>query len=410
MSNTREDHVEALLAEIAIQVPEMAPALARIRMEVVDEAGFVARLGRPGIAAIRRDGQGYILDRVVDEDPHKVKMLLAHEALHLVVERVARIEDLAGGAWDGDHMRANIAADRWINQILCDVGLATPERVNSLGGVLPPDNAKESDIMDLWRLERAQGKNKPKNSGKAMAGCTPDPGGDEAEGEGPGEGDNPGEGQGPGPEDMQRHTEAHAIMAGLASMSPAVRKLVNPPPPKSRWQDVVREAASCARGMGGGIRPRNTRAKLGRRSTEEVPKAGHRTRKPQLVVVVDISGSMSGLLDDVIREASAVASLAKVHLVLHDASVLFSGQWEKGKSRISPAGGTTFGPAIEEAARVARGWDGESVVVHLTDGFPCDSWPHVPQDFRAGYAAIFGGYEVQAPGRWRTRHVDKVKK
>lgn len=401
-NGARQSHIEALLAELAMRTPELAPALARIEMNVVTDGEFASRVGRPGIAAIRRNGVGYITDKFADEDAEDVKMVLAHEALHLVVERVARIEDMAGGAWDGDYPRANIATDRWINQILVDVGICAKEQVEKFHGVLPQLGHEQNDVMDIWRAERAQ--KKSQGAGQAMAGCNP---GDLP---GEGEGDQDAQDGGQDPQDVRAHQEAHSILAGMASQSPALRKLIAPPPPKARWQDVMREAASCARGLGGGVRPTTTRAKLGRRSQEEIPRPGIRTRKPQLVVVVDISGSMSGLLDEVLAESDAISSLAHVHLVLHDAKVLFSGQYKKGRDKIAPAGGTTFAPAIYEAARVAEKWDGESVVVHLTDGCPCDEWPEVPTAFRVGYVAIFGGYEVKGPGRWRTRHVDKMGK
>lgn len=398
-NSARQAHVEALLAELAMQLPELAPALARLEFRVLDAAGVTSFAGIPTFAAMNFQGHGVILDKFVDGNPELVKMVLAHESLHLVCERVARVSDLAGPAWDGDEMRANVALDRWINQILCDLGLATPERVNKIHGVLPKQGQEQADLMDIWRAEAKQQRKKVQG---AMGGCAP-------QGRRPGEGEgNPSDGiqESPG-EAAQRHQEAHSILAGLASMSPTLAKIISPPPSKARWQDVIREAAACARGLGGGLRPTTTRAKLGRRSSEAVPKPGIRTRRPQLVIVVDISGSMTGLLDKVVAESEALASMAHIHLVLHDAAVLFSGQYKKGRDKIAPAGGTTFGPAVQEAARVAAAWDGESVVVHMTDGCPGDQWPDVPSGFRAGYAAIFGGYDIKAPGRWRTRHIDR---
>lgn len=388
------DRVEYLLAEVAIQVPELAPALARISLEEMSPEQILQNTGgATHVAYIHLNGRGGISSKLIDDNPSTAKMVIGHEALHLVCERVARIEDLSGPQWDGDYRRANIAADRWINQILVDLGITTPAAVNELGGVLPGKGQEEWDLLELWR---AEGKGRGKAQGGTMAGCAPS-----------GSRQTPQDAQG-GQEDIDRDQEAHSILAGLASMAPGLRRMVNPPPPSVRWQDVLHEAAAAARGAGMSNRPRVTRSKLGRRSSPEVPKPGQATRRPQLVVVVDISGSMSGLLDQVVGECEAIAKMAHTHLILHDSAVLFSGQYKKGRDKITPCGGTDFGPAIAEAARVVKAWPGRSAVVHLTDGCPCGDWPDVPADFSSGYAGIFGGYTITAPGRWRTRRCDPV--
>jgi len=393
------DRCEYLLAELAITVPELAPALARINMTEAPssevQAAAKALGGDTTIGFISLTGTGMIASEVLDQDLEGAKMVLAHEAMHLVASRVARIKDLAGPQWDGNHARANIAADRWINQILVDLRVCTEAKVKEWGGALPKDGMAEADLMDIWRAEPKS----TKNSGKPMAGCAPHGGKDEAT-----EGDKEADG------DLERDQEAHSILAGMSTYSATLRKMINPPPPTVRWQDVLHEAAAAARGAGISARPRVTRAKWGRRSTPEIPKPGKASRKPQLVVVVDISGSMSGLLDSVVAETDAIGKHSHVHLVLHDAAVLFSGQYKKGRDHIRPCGGTDFTPAIREAERVVKTWPGRSVVVHLTDGFPCGEWPDVPADFSAGYAGIFGdaGSGIKGPGKWRTRRCGKV--
>lgn len=384
------DRIEHLLAELALQCPELAPALARLHMTTATpEELSRASGGMTTVATINRNGVGQISGELVEERPALARMVLAHEALHLVAERVARIDTLAGPAWDGDYRRANTALDRWINQLIVDMAVCSAADVQTLGGALPQAGMEEADLLDIWRAEpKAQ-----KNAGAAMNGCAP---GDDEE-EGGGEGETPSQGG-------ERQQEAHSVLAGLASYSPSLRKMVSPPPPTVRWQDVLHEAAAAARGAGQSARPRQTRAKWGRRSSDDIPKPGISARKPQLVVIVDISGSMSGLLDEVVAETEALSSQAGIRLVLHDAKVLFSGEYKKGRDRISPAGGTDFSPAIAESTRHAREWPGRSVVIHLTDGFPCGNWPDVPGDFAAGFCGIFGGYDVSAPGRWRTRH------
>lgn len=381
------DRCEHLLAELALQHPELAPALARIHMtEMSPDDLRRSSGGFTSIAMMNRNGQGHISSELLDDNKHHARMVLAHEALHLVTERVARIEDMAGPQWDGDYARANISMDRWINQLLVDMSVCSKSDVEALGGFLPKQGMEEADIMDLWRAETVR-----KAKG-AMGGCSPDGDGGESGDENQGE------------------QEAHGILAGLASYSPSLRKMYSPPPPTVRWQDVLHEAAAAARGAGHSNRPRQTRAKWGRRSSDDVPKPGVATRKPQLVVIVDVSGSMAGLLDQVLAETEAIAASAAVRLVLHDAQVLFSGEYKKGRDKISPAGGTDFAPAILESTRHAREWPGRSVVVHLTDGMPCGDWPDVPGEFASGYCGVFGGLDVSAPGRWRTRHCGSAGK
>lgn len=397
MKNTR---VEGLLAELCMQVPDLAPALARLELDerphaelkAVDPSGH-------GICTINLDGKGVIAQELLDDSLEDAKMVIAHEGMHLITERAARIKDLAGPAWDDDWNRANRAMDRWINQILIDLGVCTREQVVKWNGCLPEAGREEWDLMDHWRAERPPPKNqKP----KPMAGCAPEGSGDPEDGDGE-EGDQSKE----TPEEaVQRQQEAHSALAGMATHSAALRKMVTPPPPVVRWQDVLAEAAAAARGAGISQRPRVTRAKWGRRSTEDVPKPGKASKRPQLVVVVDVSGSMSGLLEEVVAETDQIGKHSHVHLVLHDSAVLFSGQYKKGRDHIRPCGGTDFSPAIREAGRVVKEWPGRSVVVHLTDGMPCGEWPDVPADFSAGYAGIFGGYEIKGPGRWRTRRCD----
>lgn len=385
------DRIEGLIAELAIQVGEMAPALARLDLqELPSEEIYRLTKGRSRLATISTQGRGVIASELLDDSLSDAKMVIGHEAMHLVAERAARISDLAGPAWDGDYTRSNMAADRWINQVLIDLGICTKDQVDKWGGALPASGREEWDLMEHWRAEVSR-KGSSGKGAKPMAGCSPE------------EEDSEGESEESPEESIQREQEAHSMLAGMASYSAAIRKMVAPPPPTVRWQDVLHEAAAAARGSGVSQRPRVTRAKWGRRSSEEIPKPGKASRKPQLVVIVDVSGSMSGLLDEVVAETDLIGRHSHVHLVLHDSAVLFSGQYKKGRDQIRPCGGTDFAPAIAESATVVKNWPGRSVVVHLTDGIPCGDWPDVPGDFAAGYSGIFGGYEIKGPGRWRSR-------
>jgi hypothetical protein len=266
--------------------------------------------------------------------------------------------------------------------------VTTAAVIHEMGAVLPQKGMEESGILDIWRAEKGTGRGK--GGGATMAGCAPKP-----------------DGEAPDENEVQ---EAHSTLASLASYSPSIKRMVSPPPPTVRWQDVLHEAAAAAKGAGVSSKPRHTRSKWGRRSTDDIPKPGISTRKPQLVVVIDVSGSMTGLLEQVAGECAAIAAGAQVKLVLHDSQVLFAGEYRHGKDRIVPCGGTDFEPAIRKAQELANQWPGRSVVVHLTDGEPCSEWPDVPGNFAAGYSGIFGSTTITAPHRWRTRRCGAGKR
>jgi hypothetical protein len=50
-------------------------------------------------------------------------------------------------------------------------------------------------------------------------------------------------------------------------------------------------------------------------------------------------------------------------------------------------GGTLFAPAYEAIGQVMDHFD---VLIHLTDGVPCDYWPQLPFNCKRGIVALLG--------------------
>lgn len=358
---------EDLLSELAFRCPELGPALARVRVTwdtsiptaCVDGAGHVKI--NPALADI-------------------AIQILAHEIMHLVGEHFV---DMPPPAYDP--LGANIAGDIWLNGILQEL---MPQLEWPADWLYPNSDQRTMTAREIYASFGGKAKGKP----KLGAGCG-------VEGGNP----TPADGQGVEATDSANPVDratAGAVMAGIGSCLPRVDNMITPPPPRTSIPEVLQEAAKAASGH---TRPQATFTRLGRRSTPMVPRRGRRKWGPAIVVIVDISGSMSSYLDRIRRECIGLAKRAKVHLILHDAAVLFSGRvgMDDIVKRISPAGGTSFHAAFVEAGRVLRDWNLQGAVVHFTDG-EVDTWGGPPAAVPC-YAAVVTS--ATAPVPWRTRRL-----
>ena len=367
---------EDLLAELAFRCPEIGPAIARV--DVRWDATVPT-------ACVNAQGQIRINPNLSDV----AIQVVAHEVMHLVGEHFV---DMPCPQYD--QFLANVAGDIWLNGILQDIMPALEWPANWF---YPGDDAqREMTARELYEAIKSTAK-RVKVPGLGQ-GCGID-GGDKSDGTSPGDRAELESGNGGGANPIDKATAA-AVMAGIGSILPRAQRILAPPPPKSSIPEVLREAKSAGAGH---TRPRSTFARLGRRSTPMIPRRGKHKRGPRIVVIVDISGSMYGALDRIRLECLALAKQAKVHLILHDAKVLFSGRVgiDEMASRIQPAGGTDFSEAFAEAGKVIAGWSGQGAVVHFTDG-EVGHWGQLPCNVPC-YAGVTTA--LVAPVPWRTRHI-----
>jgi predicted metal-dependent peptidase len=174
----------------------------------------------------------------------------------------------------------------------------------------------------------------------------------------------------------------------------ALARIVEIPPARVTWEQVLRGATAQAMGSHG--RDDVSFSRRNRRSPvigAQLP--GWRAQKPRVGVLIDSSGSVDeAALTRAVEETSRIskATGAAVYLVVHSAHVQFAGWLGRNTtaaevmSHVTDRGGTRFAPAYE-ALRAAGHLD---TVVHLTDGIPCDTWPALPPSARRLVVALVG--------------------
>ena len=174
----------------------------------------------------------------------------------------------------------------------------------------------------------------------------------------------------------------------------ALARIVEIPPSRVTWEQVLRGATAQAMGSHGrddvSFRRRNRRSPV---IGAQLP--GWRAQKPRVGVLIDSSGSVDeAALTRAVAETAKIskATGAAVYLVVHSAHVQFAGWLGRNTtaaevmSHVADRGGTRFEPAYE-ALRAAGHLD---TVVHLTDGIPCDTWPALPPSARRLVVALVG--------------------
>lgn len=369
---------EDLLSELAFRCPEIGPAISRVSIKWDDSVPT---------ACVHIDGRILINPELADI----AVQVVAHEVMHLVGEHFV---DMPAPQWDP--LLSNIAGDIWLNGILQDM---MPQLEWPKNWLYPAD-AAQRDMTAREIYERIKSSAKTAKVGLG-SGCGIVGPKDQGSGQGQGMPGLDKAAGGTGSQNPVDQAAASAVMAGIGSVLPRVNNAITPPPPKTSIPEVLREAAKASAGH---TKPRSTFARLGRRSTPMVPRRGRVKRGPAVVVVVDVSGSMYSDLENIRRECVGLAKRAKVHLILHDCKVLFSGQVgvDEMVKRINVAGGTAFDDAYAEAGRVLRKWNLQAAVVHFTDG-EVGHWPQPPAPVPA-YAGVTT--KAMAPAPWKTRHID----
>jgi len=313
--------------------------------------------------------------------------VMAHEVCHPLYCHSKRRGTRNHHAW-------NAVTDMAINQILKESSIKLPEWV-----LYPPAGHEHLCAEALYDLLPKEQKNdscdgqdeRPKPG--AGCGMDPAPGSDEA-GEGQqGAASNQG-GQEPKIPNWQQIAVQCAAVAGCGEGSAdALRRLAQPPPSRSQWQQVLKHGCSRAKLAHG--KDDHTWSRRSRRTQLTGPiYPGTCSYRAQVAILIDTSGSMS---EDAIAVAAkqaveiAEASGVKVWLGAHT-SRCYVGEWVTGATlakvagMLTKTGGTSYIDAFEKIEASGGRFD---YLIQLTDG-EC-GWPAaIPVNCKKLIVALVG--------------------
>jgi predicted metal-dependent peptidase len=275
-------------------------------------------------------------------------------------------------------------------------------------GLLATDAEAELTSEQLYADEPDPPENMQELFRNGMIGATAGCGASEEPGAGTGEDPSPqkqntdgdGDGEPKSDSSLRRQWREVAAQAQLQSRDHGdlagqiLADLLDVPPPKVRWEQVLRGAVSRATTEAGVDDVSWSRRS--RRSTPQIILPGGVTRKCRVAVVIDTSGSMSD--DQLARCVSETTAIVNntgipIFLVVHDVEV-HADCWihpgnrgsvhKKINSKMIGRGGTDFDDAYN---RVANERGRFSAMVHLTDG-GVGEWPQRPSNVRRLVVAL----------------------
>lgn len=372
------------------KTPFFLPAIARIefRCSTLLPTAWVDLRGRvyfnPHFAQSLKDSE--------------LRFVIAHELMHLLMLH----HDRRGHR---DQLKWNLATDRIINLTLKKVA----ETIGSGTFTMPASGVIADESQAEWTAEQLyQVEEEPSDAMKQAFGAGAIPVGQGcgpvSNGSGNDADDGPKNDSGHALDDnalrrQWREVSAQAQMSGRQAGDTAgnlLAELLDVPPPKVRWSEVLRGALYRAIAEAG--RDDVSWSRRSRRSTTEIILPGGITYRCKAAVVIDTSGSMSDEdLARAVAETTAIVNNCRVpvFLVVHDHKVQ-EACWirpgartvvhENLKKRMKGRGGTSFDEAYE---RVEKEPGKFNVLVHLTDGEVGD-WPDRPSSVRRLVVALIG--------------------
>lgn len=411
------ERIFALKADMCWQIDALAAAVGALSFR----EGTIS-----STACVDARGRCYVNPTFIAtlKDP-ELRFVMLHEALHPMLQHQER-------RGDRDPMLWNIATDLSINSVLSQLKIPrdplyirVPDSALLPSKHLPKAPAFASaEEYYAWLTQDPTGK----------AACQQATGQGDGDGKGNGDGDgDPAVGAGcgvvesPDGEDdgkgglspaqwrligqVVQEDARRAAGAGNAALG-ALANLLNIPPPRVRWSDLLRKAAVTALAEAG--RDDVSWNRRSRRSNGVFTLPGTVITRARIAVVIDASGSVSddALARAVSETAAAVdATGVPAYLVVHDAGVHHAGWIRPGvtgrtvASFIKGRGGTLFSPAYEKVGELR---DKFGSLVHFTDGLPCEAWPDLPSNCKRGLAALIGyASDKHVPEhRWQAVPVD----
>jgi predicted metal-dependent peptidase len=445
------DRVIGLRADMCWQIDTLAPALGALTF-------YEAQWCRTACVDMR--GRCYVNPDFFAKLPDaEARFVLLHECLHPMLRHQER-------RGDRDPELFNIATDLSINAVLAQ--LKTPRDPNYVqvpkSALLPAKHLPEAPSFAsaeeyyAWIMQHAGAKTAVlevkakaklpgqdgedddseggdgdvmvgagcgvkedktkdgKGRGQGQDGEEGDSDGDGDGGAGGGKGDKPAPGLSPTQwrligQIVREEARRAGQSAGNVALG-ALAGILDIPPPRVRWGDLLRKAATTALAEAG--RDDVSWSRRSRRSNATYTIPGSVVTRAKIAVVIDASGSVSddALARAVSETAAAVdATQVPAYLVIHDAAVHFAGWIRPGVSGRTVAGfvkgrgGTLFSPAY---AAVAELRDKFGSLVHFTDGVPCEAWPELPPNCKRGIAALVGYADKShvPETRWKAIPVD----
>lgn len=356
--------------------PFFLPAIARITFRAdirycnsacVDLRGIIRV--HPDFAARQKDTE--------------LQFVIAHELMHLLMLHHDRRAHR-------DPLRWNLATDRIINRTL----QRSAEAAGSGAGIftMPKEGViADEDQANLTAEQLYQLEPEPPASLRQMhvTGLVP---------VGQGCGPLPGESDGQDPTEIEaqlnrqwREVAAQAQMSGRQAGDTAgsiLADLLDVPPPKVRWAELLRGALHRALAEAG--RDDVSWSRRSRRSSVDIILPGGVTHRCRAAVVIDSSGSMSDeQLARCVAETTAIVNHTQVpaFLVVHDHCIQAACWIRPGargavhtqvKAQMKGRGGTSFDEAYQ---RVEKEPGRFNTMTHLTDG-EVGSWPAKPANVK----------------------------
>ena len=326
----------------------------------------------------------------------ELQFVIAHELMHLLMLH----HDRRGHR---EPLRWNIATDLIINRTLKNVSDSAGAGAFTMPkeGIIADEDQAEMTAEQLYSEipEPPQWLKDLFSQGAVPVGqgCGPEKGDNGDNGD-----EDDKDGDGLTEDQMRRQWRECAAQSQLAGRQAGTTEgnlladLLDIPPPKVRWSEVLRGALYRAIAEAG--RDDVSWHRRSRRSTTDIILPGGITYRCKAAVVIDTSGSMSDdNLSRCVAETTAIVNNCRVpvFLVVHDHAVQEACWIRPGaksmvhsniKKRMKGRGGTSFDEAYE---RVEKEPGKFNVMVHLTDGEVGD-WPDRPSSVRRLVVALVG--------------------
>lgn len=398
------DRLLGLKADICWQLDTLAPAVGALSFHEATwcRTACVDARGRcyfnPAFAAKLADAE--------------LRFVVLHEALHPLLQHQARRGDRDPLIW-------NYATDLSINAVLAALKTRDAGYIKVPAcALLPQKHLKQapafasSEEYYVWLTQNPDDK-------QACAGADDQGGGQPDEDDGNGErmpgsgcgvyepkpgqpGADEGQAAGAGLSPVQWKLIGQVVQAEAQRAAAAgnvalgmLANLLTIPPPRVRWGDLLRKAASSTLAAAG--RDDVSWNRRSRRSNGVYTLPGSVTTRAKIAVVIDASGSVDDdALSRAVSETAAAVDATGVpaYLVIHDAAVQYQGWIRPGVTGhqvarfVKGRGGTLFSPAYLAVGEQTHDKFGK--LIHFTDGVPCEAWPELPPNCRSGIAALIG--------------------
>jgi predicted metal-dependent peptidase len=373
--------------------PFFLPSIARIEFRA-DNRRPTACVDLKGIIRVNPEFAKSLKDT-------ELQFVIAHELMHLLMLH----HDRRGHR---EPLRWNIATDLIINRTLKNVSDSAGAGAFTMPkeGIIADENQAELTAEQLYSEipEPPQWLKDAFTQGAVPVGqgCGPEKGDSDGDG-GDQDQDKDGDGGDMTEDQLRRQWRECAAQSQLAGRQAGTHEgnlladLLDIPPPKVRWSEVLRGALYRAIAEAG--RDDVSWHRRSRRSTTDIILPGGITYRCKAAVVIDTSGSMSDEdLSRCVAETTAIVNNCRVpvFLVAHDHAVQEACWIRPGakgtvhsniKKRMKGRGGTSFDEAYQ---RVEDEPGKFNVMVHLTDGEIYGDWPDRPSSVRRHVIALVG--------------------